>query len=88
MTSSQPNGRSDQGSSSTLKGTRWASAKQAGAASANARAASARKGPGGDPDPAARHHQEGAARPEPEEGGADHQEREVVPLDDREQPGE
>ena len=47
MTTSQPNGRSDQGSSSTLKGTCWAMAKQAGAATANARAASARKGPAG-----------------------------------------
>ena len=47
MTKSQPNGRSDQGSSSTLNGTCWASAKQAGAATANPSEASARKGPAG-----------------------------------------
>ena len=44
------------------------------------------KGSGGNPEPIADHHQEGAARPESEEGGADHEEREVVPLDDREEP--
>ena len=44
------------------------------------------KGSDGDPEPAPRHHEEGAARPESEEGGADHEEREVVPLDDCEEP--
>ena len=39
-------------------------------------------------DPVAQHHQERAARPEAEQGHADHQEGEVVPLHDREQPGE
>ena len=40
------------------------------------------------PNPLAQHQQERAARPEAEQGHADHQEGEVVPLHDREQPGE
>ena len=46
------------------------------------------EGLGAAPDPMAQHHQKGPARPEAEQGHADRQEGEMVPLHDREQPGQ